>query len=106
MIIKQTKRRFNVEDKRRRYTKSELHSILENVVDKTLGEVDKNNVFARTVKHPKITGIAGDVIEVSVLEYPSDSRQEADIIVDGIETEVKTTGIRLKEKKNSTNRYE
>lgn len=88
------------------FTESEINDILGSVLNKTLGEIDKNNVFVKTKKHPKITGIAGDVIEESVLEYPSDNRQEADIIVDGIETEVKTTGIRIKEHKNTVNNYE
>lgn len=88
------------------FTNSEIHNILEDVVDRTLGEVDKNKVFAKTVNHPKITGIAGDVVEESILGYPSDSRQEADIIVDGVEVEVKTTGIRRKSKKNKINHYD
>lgn len=88
------------------FTESEIDDILGSVLNKTLGEIDKNNVFEKTKKHPKITGIAGDVIEESVLEYPSDNRQEADIIVDGIDTEVKTTGIRIKEHKNRVNHYE
>lgn len=88
------------------YTENEIHNILGQVVNKTLGEVDKNNVFSRTIKHPKITGIAGDVIEVSVLQYASDSSQEADIIIDGVETEVKTTGIRYKTRKNRANELE
>lgn len=88
------------------FNKADLIVILENIINKTLGEVDKNNVFNKTVKHPKITGIAGDVIEESVLEYPSNSRQEADILVDGVETEVKTTGLRIKSGKNKVNRYD
>lgn len=88
------------------FTEKQIHNILEKVVDKTLGEVDKNNVFAKTAKHPKITGIAGDVVEESILGYPSDNLQEADIVVDGIEVEVKTTGIRSKDKKNQANQFD
>ncbi|API90059.1 restriction endonuclease [Marinilactibacillus sp. 15R] len=90
----------------RTFTRKEINDILGSVINKTLGEIDKNNVFKKTIKHSKITGIAGDVIEESVLEYPSDNKQEADIFVDGIETEVKTTGIRIKEQKNTSNIYE
>lgn len=90
----------------RTFTKEEIHNILEEVVNKTLGEADRNNIFAKTAKHPKITGIAGDVVEESILEYPSDNRQEADIIVDGIPVEVKTTGIRNKSKKNQVNKFD
>ncbi len=80
------------------FTKSALDSILTNVIGKTLGSVDSKNVFARTILHPKITGIAGDVIEQSVLGYPPDNDQEPDLIVDGRKTELKTTGIRTPKK--------
>ena len=85
------------------FSKSELTNLLELCKEHTLGEVDKNNVFARTKTNPKITGIAGDVIEQSVLGYPPDTRQEPDLIVDGVKVELKTTGIRkIKEKKSKT----
>jgi hypothetical protein len=76
------------------FHKEELIRILESVLNKKLGEVDKNNVFARTIEHPKITGIAGDVIEQSVLGYPADQDQRPDLNVDGVLVELKTTGIR------------
>ena len=76
------------------YRKDELIKILDACLNKTLGEVDKNNVFDRTKDQPKITGIAGDVIEQSVLGYPADNRQEPDLNVDGVKTELKTTGIK------------
>jgi len=76
------------------FHKEDLIHILENVLNKTLGEVDVKNVFARTIKHPKITGIAGDVIEQSVLGYPADREQRPDLNVDGVPVELKTTGMR------------
>lgn len=76
------------------FSKEELKSILGNVVGKTLGQVDKNNVFEKTKIHPKITGIAGDVIEQSVLEYSADSKQEPDLLVDNQKVELKTTGLK------------
>lgn len=82
------------------FNRIELESILKNVVNKTLGEVDVNNVFDRTITNPKITGIAGDVIEQSVLGYPADSKKDADLLVDGVPTELKTTGIREPKKDN------
>lgn len=82
-----------------KFAKKELNEILSNVVGKTLGEADTKNVFARTITHPKITGIAGDVVERSILGYPPDQDKNPDLIVDGIETELKTTGLR-KPKKN------
>ncbi len=76
------------------YTRTELIRMLNECLNKTLGEIDKNNVFDKAKVSPKITGIAGDVIEQSVLGYPANSKQEPDLIVDGEEIELKTTGIR------------
>lgn len=80
------------------FTKAKIESILEKTKGKTLGQIDKNNVFDKTISKPKITGIAGDVIEQSVLGYPADIKQEADLLVDGIPVELKTTGIRYSKK--------
>ncbi|MEJ7307116.1 MutH/Sau3AI family endonuclease, partial [Staphylococcus epidermidis] len=63
---------------------------------------DVNNVFAKTLIHPKITGIAGDVIEQSVIGYEANIMQEPDLIVDGKSVELKTIGIR-KSKKEGMN---
>ena len=87
------------------FKRDELEAILFSVKDKTLGEVDKNHVFDRTKTNPKITGIAGDVIEQSVLGYPADQAQRPDLDVDGVPTELKTTGMRLK-KDGAKNVYE
>lgn len=78
------------------FHKNEIIRILDACLNKTLGEVDSNNVFEKTITKPKITGIAGDVIEQSVLGYPADTRQEPDLDIDGIKTELKTTGIKYK----------
>lgn len=82
------------------FSRVQLDDILKNAVNKTLGEVDVNNVFHRTITNPKITGIAGDVVEQSVLGYPADSAKDADLLVDGVPTELKTTGIREPKKDN------
>lgn len=79
----------------RKYTSDFVYQLLEGVKGKTLGEVDKSCQFARTVKSEKITGIAGDVIEQSVFGYERDSKQECDIEIDGVLTELKTTGVRV-----------
>lgn len=79
----------------RKFTKAQVLEILTGAVGKTLGEVDKSNQFARTEKSKKITGIAGDVIEQSVFGYKKDSKQECDIEIDGLLTELKTTGVRV-----------
>ena len=79
----------------RKFTKAQVLEILTGVVGKTLGEVDQSHQFARTENNKKITGIAGDVIEQSVFGYRKDARQECDIEIDGILTELKTTGVRI-----------
>lgn len=79
----------------RKYTKDFVYRLLESIKGKTLGEVDKSHQFIRTETSKKITGIAGDVIEQSVFGYDRDSKQECDIEIDGILTELKTTGVRI-----------
>lgn len=79
----------------RKFTKVFVRTLLEGVKGKTLGEVDQSHQFARTEKSEKITGIAGDVIEQSVFGYKKDSKQECDIEIDGVLTELKTTGVRV-----------
>lgn len=79
----------------RKFTKEQVYNLLEGAKGKTLGEVDKSHQFARTLESTKITGIAGDVIEQSVFGYKKDSKQECDIEIDGVLTEVKTTGVRV-----------
>lgn len=92
-------------------TKREVERALNQAVNKTLGEVDVNHVFNKTNGNPKVTGIAGDVVEQSLLGYPANSDQSPDLIVDGVETELKTTGIRysansLKKKKQKNSDFE
>lgn len=81
-----------------------LVEILDSCLNKSLGEVDVNHVFDRTITNQKITGIAGDVVEQSILGYPADNRQEPDLNIDGVKTELKTTGIRYSKKEK--NKYE
>lgn len=84
------------------FKKEEITLILENIKEKTLGEIDTKGVFKKTINNPKITGIAGDVIEQSVLGYPANTEQKPDIKIDGIPYEVKVTGVKnLKSRKNS-----
>lgn len=81
----------------RKYSRQFVYDLLEGVKGHTLGEVDDNGSrqFDRTLKSEKITGIAGDVIEQSVFGYARDSKQECDIEIDGLLTELKTTGVRI-----------
>lgn len=83
-----------------KYTKQQVEELLEACLNKTLGEIDKNHVFDRTKTNQKITGIAGDVIEQSVFGYGANSDSSPDLNIDGVLTELKTTGIRIS-KKNS-----
>lgn len=76
------------------YSKKDLFHKLDAHLGMTLGEADLNHVFDKTLKHPKITGIAGDVVEQSILGYPADSDQRPDLIVDGVPTELKVTGLK------------
>lgn len=79
----------------RKFTKLQVYNLLEGVKGKTLGAVDSSCQFDATKKSPKITGIAGNVIEQSVFGYKKDSKQECDIEIDGVLTELKTTGVRV-----------
>lgn len=76
------------------FSKNEIDGILKQIIGKTLGQVDKNHVFDRTITSPKITGIAGDVIEQSVFNYSADTKSEPDLLVDGRPVELKTTGLK------------
>lgn len=84
------------------FTHSEIKQILADVTGKTLGQVDKKNVFHRTLTNKKITGIAGDVIEQSVLGYPANNSQNPDLIIDNTDTELKTTGLRRSKKNRNS----
>lgn len=75
-----------------------LIGLLDSAVDSTLGEIDKKGVFERTKNNPKITGIAGDVIEQSLLGMPGDNKQVPDLKVGDKLIELKTTGIRYSKK--------
>ena len=86
------------------FRRKDLIRRLEAYLNKTLGEADVNHVFDKTKTNPKVTGIAGDVVEQSILGYPADNRQEPDLLVDGVKTELKTTGIRYSKKEK--NKYE
>lgn len=80
------------------FHKNDIVARLENALNKTLGKVDVNNVFKKTKNKPKITGIAGNVIEQSVLGLSADNKQRPDLDIDGVNTELKTTGIRMSKK--------
>ena len=81
------------------YTKEDLISRFENILEKTLGEIDDLNILNNAEEYNLQKGIAGTIIEQCVLRYPPDREQKPDLIVieDGrqIPTELKTTGMRV-----------
>lgn len=74
------------------FTSGDIRHRLDAIIGKTAGELDATGIFSAT-SASKNKGRIGAVIEQSVLGYPSDNRQEPDIIVDGEEWELKTTGV-------------
>lgn len=72
------------------FSKYELIALLTSCIGKTLEEVDSAGVL-KGKAHNK--GFVGNVIEQSVLGYPADSKQRPDLVVDGVDTELKSTGI-------------
>ena len=83
------------------FTHDEIVERFDSVKGKKLGQIDATGVFSGK---PKNKGVAGLVVEQSVLGYPPDSNQRPDIEIDGIPYEVKTTGLvfdRKWAKKNS-----
>ena len=91
----------NLKDKSRIFTRFQVDTLLSAVIGQTLEAVDKAGLFKLHAGREKVKGIAGDIIEVSVLGCNKDSLQEPDIIVDGELTEIKTTGM-VKPKKNDS----
>ena len=88
------------------FTREQVDSLLASIIGKTLLEVDAARLFAHHEGRDKVKGIAGDIIEESVLGCKKDSRQEPDILVDGVLTELKTTGMIKPKKANSPFVYE
>ena len=88
------------------FTRDEVISLLNAAMGKTLLEVDSHNLFTQFAKKNKVTGIAGDIVEQSVLGCEPDNRQDVDIFIDNIGYEVKTTGMIVPKKKDSPFVYE
>ena len=91
----------NTKDNSRVFTREQVDKLLSATIGQTLEAVDKVGLFKLHAGRDKVKGIAGDIIEVSVLGCNKDSLQEPDIIVDGELTEIKTTGM-VKPKKNDS----
>ncbi len=78
------------------FTFQEIVSRFEPCKGRSLGEIDQTGIFSGKARNK---GVAGAVIEQSVLGYPADTRQEPDIEIDGVPYEVKTTGL-IRDKKD------
>ncbi len=85
-------------------TRAEVRGILDPRIGKTLGEVDSKDLFFKVDPDrnpdfkPKIKGMPGDIVEQSVFGYPPDSEQRPDLLIDDVEVELKTTGLRESKK--------
>lgn len=88
------------------FTRKQVDDLLTAAIGKTLLQVDAARLFAHHEGRDKVKGIAGDIIEESVLGCKKDSKQEPDIVVDGVSTEIKTTGMIEPKKKDSPYIYE
>ena len=88
------------------FTRKQVDTLLTATIGKTLLQVDAAKLFEHHEGRDKVKGIAGDIIEESVLGCNKDSKQEPDIIVDGVLTELKTTGMIVPKKKDSPYVYE
>lgn len=93
-------------DPSRIFTRHQVDSLLTAAIGKTLLQVDRARLFAHHEGRDKMKGIAGDIVEVSVLGCKKDSKQEPDILVDGVLTEIKTTGMVMAKKNESPYQYE
>ena len=93
-------------DSTRVFTSNEVNKKLRAVVGKTLLEADYAGLFKLYAGKEKVTGIAGQIIEASVLGCKLDSKQEADILIDDVPYEIKTTGMVKPKDKESPLKYE
>ena len=77
---------MNKFDPSRIFTREQVDRLLTGIIGKTLLETDKAKLFEHYSQYEKVKGIAGIIIEGSALGCKQDNKQEADIIVDGVET--------------------
>ena len=93
-------------DPSRVFTRQKVEELLQTSIGKTLFEVDKAKLFLHHEGRDKMKGIAGDIVEMSILGCNKDSKQEPDILVDGVSTEIKTTGMIKPKRADSKYLYE
>jgi len=87
------------------FTRQQVENLLNAALHKTLLEVDKAKLFEHHAGKTKVTGIAGDIVEISILGCSRNSDQEPDLTVDGVPVELKTTGM-IEPKKDTGLKYE
>lgn len=80
------------------FTREDVINRLESALDKTLEQIDTEGVFDKFKNVKLQKGIAGTIIEQCVFEYSPDTKQEPDLLIDGIKTELKTTGMLVENK--------
>ena len=93
-------------DSSRIFTKEQVLSMLNAAMGRTLLEVDSRHLFLQYEKMEKVTGLAGNIVEQSILGCKPDNRQDVDIYIDGIGYEIKTTGMVVPKDKQSPYSFE
>ncbi len=93
-------------DSSRFFTKEQVLSLLNAAMGKTLFEVDSRHLFVHYEHMDKVTGLAGNIVEQSILGCKPDNRQDVDIFIDDEGYEIKTTGMVVPKDKNSAYFYE
>ena len=88
------------------FTRNQILKLLNVAMGRTLLEVDSRHLFVQYEKENKITGIAGNIVEQSILGCEPDNRQDVDIYIDNVGYEVKTTGMVVPKNTNSPYYYE
>lgn len=63
-------------DQSRIFTRKQVDALLTASIGKSLLQVDKSHLFVHHEGRDKVKGIAGDIIEESVLGCKKDSKQE------------------------------
>lgn len=107
LLIEMDEKKLNNNiDSSRIFTKRQVENLLTAAMGKTLLEVDSRQLFIQFAEKSKVTGIAGDIVEQSVLGCKPDNRQDIDILIDNVGYEVKTTGMVVPKDTNSPYYYE
>lgn len=88
------------------FTRNQILQLLNAAMGRTLLEVDSRHLFIQYEKMDKVTGLAGNIVEQSILGCEPDNRQDVDIYIDGVGYEIKTTGMVVPKDKNSAYFYE